>query len=1329
MWTPKLALPGVQISVDWDEPHSQIVYKEVTPEKTTVWKFNDFQQPSNPKGTFLSYSDSTGISYSVASYNYGIPQELIASYTSPDGSKTIYYSLYFTMTTDGTMRVANITLSSSPDTSTWTPIRSVNYSYYKDGDTTHGMQQDLEYATICDGLNRPIDTYYYRYYTSGAYLGYGTGPGYVGSIKFVLNPRSYARLVAAYPSTNIDTLSDTTVQQYADMYFSYDNQARVVQEQVQGTSCSCGGGSSEIGIFNYTYTINTNSGYSDGYNTWKYKTVETLPDNATANTLYFNYQGQLMLKVFSSGGQNWATYNQYDSNGNLIMEAEPSAVVDPTKSPYSDTYDAHFDLLDKQTSGAYQYLNQNSGLIHIYDYCTSTTPSAGPTTPGTVLGYLEDEQVQQGQQGSPIEVRSQLYFAHPSDLATANDGQGPPAYPIASKTEYNSASPSGSGGQVTTYWYTWQTLGGLNTTMPATRSTTRPTISSAENGPGTSDISTEVYDTNGLVEWTQDPDGHLNFLAHDLGTRAVVTQIIDVNTSSGTQPSDYVAPPTSLGWSTSSGLNLVTSMTVDGLGRTTSITDPNENTTYTVYNDYQQNDGTVYEVRNYPGWSSGQTTGPVRVQKEIRPTSYASTYNNTAVLLESLTMAPSSPTTSGGIPTGQEGISNVQALLRQIMDQYANRPVYADQYYSFASGGSTLSYSTSPTIGVQDTNYYRTSYYYDALGRRYKSVSDSGTITNRAIDPMGRTTSIWIGTNDSGWTEASGNSGSSNMTMVSSSQYDGGGVGDSTLTQITNYVDSTSSDNRVTQNWYDWRDRLVGSKLGVASSESDGTHRPITFNVLDNLGRIIERDRYDGDGWTPTVSSGAVSIPSGDTGNLRSKVVVAHDDQNRVYQTEQYSVDQSSGAVSSTALVSNVFYDHRGNLIETSNPGGLVTKSVFDGAGRIIRGYKTDGGSGSGWSNASVVSGDNILEEKLSQYDGDGNVLLATTEQHFHNDTNTGELGNITTTPLARISYVANYYDAANRLIDSANIGTNGGSAYTYSSSIPARSNTVLVTTYAFNAAGWTSTVTDPRGIKTANVYDNMGRVTQKVENYDGTTSLPLSASSVGTSGNRATNWTYDQLGHVLTITAVMPTGTNSQTTQYNYDVTTTGGSTINSNDLLASVQYPDTSTGSAGSGSTNSQTFTYNAQGQQLTFTDQNGSVHTYSYDLLGRRTVDSVGTLGSGVDGSIVAQTMSYDTGGRPYQLTSYSNIDLASSHIVNQVEDVYNGLGQLTNEYQEHGGAVNTSSSLQVKYAWNLMSSGANNSRLNTVTYPNGRVLHYYCGLHATGQRDQPGGFAFG
>jgi hypothetical protein len=72
-----------------------------------------------------------------------------------------------------------------------------------------------------------------------------------------------------------------------------------------------------------------------------------------------------------------------------------------------------------------------------------------------------------------------------------------------------------------------------------------------------------------------------------------------------------------------------------------------------------------------------------------------------------------------------------------------------------------------------------------------------------------------------------------------------------------------------------------------------------------------------------------------------------------------------------------------------------------------------------------------------------------------------------------------------------------------------------------------------------------------------------------------------------------------------------------------------------------------------------------------LGWVTADAVTTLGSGVDGSVGHLETAFDTGGRPYLYTSY---DAATGgNVVNQVQQVYNGLGQLTKEYQSHSGVV--------------------------------------------------------
>ena len=78
-------------------------------------------------------------------------------------------------------------------------------------------------------------------------------------------------------------------------------------------------------------------------------------------------------------------------------------------------------------------------------------------------------------------------------------------------------------------------------------------------------------------------------------------------------------------------------------------------------------------------------------------------------------------------------------------------------------------------------------------------------------------------------------------------------------------------------------------------------------------------------------------------------------------------------------------------------------------------------------------------------------VILVTAKQRFHDETGTGALGTASTGVKARVSYAASYFDGADRLTGVVDVGTNGGSSYTRPSTFPSRSDTVLVTTTAYN--------------------------------------------------------------------------------------------------------------------------------------------------------------------------------------------------------------------------------------------------------------------------------------
>lgn len=1208
-----------------------------------------------------------------------------------------------------------VILTRAVDGGTAVVVRKVTYDYYAGtgtGADKYGNQGDLRSVVITDAADHTIDSNYYRYYTPDDKLdGSGNVIGYTHGLKFAFNSASFSRLVAANGDPTTTDLSDTAVAVFATKYREYNLSHEVTLAQNQGSGCSCSGSAGQ-GTFAYGSSFNNNSGYSDSYNNWQKKTTETLPDG-NENIVYTNYVGAVMLKVsriysdpsnHTSSHTDYPHYTHYDSSGRVDWTAEPSAFVADGGGKFWD--DTKNDLVDLSTGNA-SYIADGAGLVHRFTYASSTTATS--TSAGDVAGYQSGEYIRHGETATDIPVNTVLYKSH-------TDSNGVTIYYLASSTVYR--NDTDSSGPTTTVDCTFYS----GTNGIETRTTTKPVISTGQNGPGgsTGDTTIEYFDTYGHVIWREDPDGYITYSGYDIPTGALIRQVVDVDTS---ETSDFLSTDSvPSGLTSISGLTHLRLLTVyqpDSLGRTTEVTDPNGNVTYTVYDDPN------HEVRTYPGWNSSThlPTGPTQVTRQDLANNYTETLTMTAT-----------PFVSSGVPTGGESIGNIQTLSRTLMDQ-SGRAAVVDRFFDLSSltysTAAGIDYSTTPAtiteLGSQDTNYYRTTYGYDENGRKDRVVDDLGDVTRTVYDGLGRVISTWVGTDD---TPTSGewspsNTTGTNLVKISSNEYDSGGVGDSTLTQVTQYLDGTGTNTRVNQMFYDWRDRLVATKKGVSTSESDGVHRPITFADLDNLGEATANYRYDGDGVTVSTSGGTVSVS--DSTKLRAKTATSYDDQGRVYQTQMFSVDQSNGTVSTSALTTNSFYDHRGDLIATYSPGGLVKKRVYDGAGRMSEDYSGDGAGDSGWSSASSVSGNNILEQSEYTYDADGNVILTINRSRNHDETATGALGSPTTSPKARVMYSTAYYDAANRAIASVAYGTNGGtavSAPTNGSSPPSSSDTVLVTSTGYNDAGWADTVTDPRtttlfpsGVVTKTYYDAAGRVTKTIEAYNSSVNGGNPTSSAGyTDLNRTTTYTYDGLDHTLTLTAVQPTSgasTPSQTTQYVYGVTTSS-SDVTLNSLLATVKYPDKSTGSASSSASDQNSFTYDALGEVKTKTDQNGTVHTYSYDVVGRTVKDSVAVASGNpqnVDTSVLALGISFDTAGRPYQLTSYDDpTQTTSGHIMNQVQRGYNGLGQLTGEYQSHSGAVSTGSTPEVQYAYSEMASGANNSRLNSITYPNSRVVYY-------------------
>ena len=112
---------------------------------------------------------------------------------------------------------------------------------------------------------------------------------------------------------------------------------------------------------------------------------------------------------------------------------------------------------------------------------------------------------------------------------------------------------------------------------------------------------------------------------------------------------------------------------------------------------------------------------------------------------------------------------------------------------------------------------------------------------------------------------------------------------------------------------------------------------------------------------------------------------------------------------------------------------------------------------------------------------------------------------------------------------------------------------------------------------------------------------------------------------------------------------------------------------------------FQYNRIGERIWKKDQNGTVHTYEFDNLGRLLHDRVTTLGSGVDGAVKRISTTYTIVGQIEKVTSYDNATVGSGSVINEVKYEYDTNGLLAKEYQNPSGAVNTSSSLYTGYTY--------------------------------------------
>jgi RHS repeat-associated protein len=442
-------------------------------------------------------------------------------------------------------------------------------------------------------------------------------------------------------------------------------------------------------------------------------------------------------------------------------------------------------------------------------------------------------------------------------------------------------------------------------------------------------------------------------------------------------------------------------------------------------------------------------------------------------------------------------------------------------------------------------------------------------------------------------------------------------------------------------------------------------------------------------------------------------------DRGRTYQTLKFAADPSTGTVGN-ALIANIWRDPSGNVLQSigEGDGKAFTKQTYNGVNWVLSIYRVYNTSGTSYSQATTVIGDIIVEQTDNTFDEVGNVVSAAMSQRLNDApmTGTGSTGALSygSDPKARVSYMASWFDGIDRSIASANYGAIA--SFTRPGTPPSSSATVLVNQTGYDDAGRSYQSTDPMGIVNQTGFDNASRTIQTVEDVAGLA--------------RTTNftWTLDSLPASMTAVNSI---TGDQTTWWIYG-TTLADSGVARNDLLRCTAYPGASLSWSTLDSNGWANLTvdqwanlpvapddehitqnsYNRLGEPATFTDQRGTVRTFTRDVLGRLTDDGVTTVGSDTDSTVLRISRAYEIRGMVSTITSADNATPGSGTILNQVVLGYNDFSQLFSDQQEHSGAV-SGSTPSVQYAYDPGASSSNEIRLNQLTYPNGRTVAYSFG----------------
>ena len=533
--------------------------------------------------------------------------------------------------------------------------------------------------------------------------------------------------------------------------------------------------------------------------------------------------------------------------------------------------------------------------------------------------------------------------------------------------------------------------------------------------------------------------------------------------------------------------------------------------------------------------------------------------------------------------------------------------------------------------GQPPTHYDETRFAYDKLYRRQYVVTLGGTVTKTTFEVRGLPVTVELGAAAAG-PPAGSEDVPAVLRKVASMQYDDGLSGrNGNLTQQIAHVDGDQSHDRTTTFRYNWRDQRI--RMRRPDEQDDVEYK---YNYL---GQPIEESDKP----------------------RQYERVSLRDVRGRVYQVvHRYILDTGRGV-----WFERVWRDAGGNVLAAERNGGLaLSRYQYDALNRVTAQFVSCLPSGSGYARISTykeanelaetkkLTRDVVFEQSEFEYDAADNLISRTRRRRSpgaspQRDTQEpGVLQSEEVRPQARVDHVAFWHDALGRVASEADYGANGMAQFTRPAAFPSSTDDVLVLkhAYTYNEKRRLEVYqVDPYGRVLRTTHDHAGRRMEVLENW----------TWPGTQPTRYAAFKYTPDGQIETITAsnVSDGSTADQVTEYVYGGKLDG---VRLSILVESVVDPMGRISS----------FSYNRQQEQTKYTDPNDTIHSYTYDELGRLKLDSI-QPGLRLAAHVVGLAYEYNERGLPKRIQSLDR----DGKIVNEVYRLYNQFGLLRFEAQHH------------------------------------------------------------